>query len=146
MKEYKVNKKFVTLLFVISIGVTIYLGVITLYNKSEVTRSLKTQIFPNVKNLEVKCTPQTNRFNVRACDYIEIKVPSLASIYDDSGEKAKLANLVVNSEILDDGMQEWLEKSYNKEEAMKMSDQIKVSYRDQVVINNDFRGTSPLTR
>ncbi|MEG0284197.1 MAG: hypothetical protein RR601_05290 [Erysipelotrichales bacterium] len=146
MKEYKVNKKLITFLTVISIGITIYLAIITLYSKTEVTRSLETQIFPNVKNLKVECVPQTNRFNSKACDLIEIKVPSLASVYDDKGEKAKLANLVVNSEILDDNIEDWLRKSYNKEEASIMSDQIRILYRDNVVINDDFRGSNPLSK
>lgn len=118
---------------------SVFIGFHQFSKKEELKRELNLQgLFMNVKGVEVK-TENAIFYDEKPYKSIVIKIPSLASEYDDSVSDSKLVNKIINREQFDEHFVQWLEHTFKKEVASKYTSHIEVWYRDRRVINEQYK-------
>ncbi|GFH42071.1 hypothetical protein Hs30E_06220 [Lactococcus hodotermopsidis] len=138
--EIKWKKSKLLLVVVLLIGITVYYtkGRNNVINRYVEDKTLKLQLFPNVKGVVIKSELQDNYFSEKTYKKLEITIPSFASVNDDTGKNTKLATQVIDRDKLDSGIEEWLKTTYDSNEAKKMTDHIVIYYRDDKIIDETF--------
>lgn len=138
MNKSKVSLRIIVIAIIIALSLTLWQGVSRTANNFKITQLIKDEVFSNIEDVEVKCTPQKNIIYPQACEQLTMIIPSLASIYDDKGKESKKANLIINREELDEGIEKWLKESYNDQEGRKIAQHVVIKYRDTTIIDETY--------
>ncbi len=138
--ELKFKKSSLVFIVILTIGLGFYYfkAQNNVINRYVEEKSLKLQLFPNVNGVKIESKLQNNFFSKKTFEYLEITIPSFASINDDSGKNAKLASQVIDRDKLDNGIKNWLDSIYDKGEAEKLTDHIVIYYRSDKIVDDIF--------
>ncbi|MCM6930455.1 hypothetical protein [Enterococcus italicus] len=97
-------------------------------------------LFMNIKNVKIDTT-ESGFGSKKPYDAIVIKIPSIASQFDDQIKEGfdSEKNEIINRESLDASFTKWLEETFSTTQAKKYTNKIEVWYRDIKIVDETYK-------